>query len=431
MQRWKLTIPLMLALVTAPFALGGAGPVETDLQAMDGSDDAVPRVPDDLTGSARTMEIARVVGAAQLRALGEEPVSLAVPSYPSLADALASLAARHGSMLPLGDQIVLGLMDPVLDAALTDIVAAFLLLETEAQAAFSDLDMTAVRADPLSVQGTIRLARVVVAQELLLDAALSLKVVLATDVTRPIVAFNLPGMFVLDVKAACTDDVYMEDVRLIIDECGDDRYPNNAGGGSTAGNSGFCFTVPVIFAAALLDYDGDDVYGDGERSCGTIGGGFGGAGFLYDAAGIDVYNAGNADEIWSGNDGTNGGAVAGAGLLVDEAGDDLYTAGGWGTNGGGYPGARGLLDMAGDDHYAGSFDAVNGGGFGGAGALWDDAGDDHYLAWNSGVNGGALGGFGLLYDRMGTDVYRDDAGGAGVDITVVPKETNGAQVDDS
>jgi hypothetical protein len=432
MQRWKLTIPLMLALVTAPFALGGAGPTETALQATENSGAAIPRVPDDLSGDARTMEIVRVVGAAQLRALGEEPVHLSVPSYASLAEALATLAARHGSVLPLGDQVALGLMDPVLDAALTDVVAAFLLLETEAQAAFGSLDPAAVRADPASLQGTVRLARVVAAQELLLDAALSLKAVLATDVTRPLVALGLPGVFALDVKAACSDDLYVDDMALIIDECGDDRYLNNAGGASISVNDGWCGGHIAMAAAALLDHGGDDFYGNGARNCGTNGGGFGGAGFLYDEAGHDSYNAGEGLDSLGGNDGTNGGAVVGAGLLVDETGDDRYIAGGWGTNGGGYPGARALLlDNAGNDFYAGTYEAVNGGGLFGAGALWDDGGDDRYVAWQTGVNGGAAGGFGLLYDRIGTDVYSDDAGGSGVDITIVPKEVNGAQVDDS
>lgn len=423
----KIVIPLMLALMTTPLAFafddGGSPPAQSSY-----TDSAAhaPILPD-VSGVAAvvgTHERARAAVALltdwQIEMRQEpsgEPVRV---TYGSSAAALAALAARHGASGDPVPELPSLLAAPVLDAALARFVGDFLVFEAATVEAFGHLDGDAPR-DVLARQGAeLRLAPVMRAQESLFASALALQAALDATPVRPLDVLQVPGAYHLDLTGACNDDVYTENLPLIVDECGDDTYLNNAGGG------GFTALVePSLLAAALVDFDGHDRYTSG-RAAAVNGGGFGGAGFLYDAAGDDAYLTPKA------NDGVNGGGSVGSGFLVDAEGNDMYEAGGWGTNGGGYIGGRGLLaDMGGNDAYSGTHEAVNGGGGVGNGALWDDEGDDTYTASFIGVNGGAIGGSGLLYDRTGMDRYVDDVIGDVFDLTVVPKEVNGAQVDDA
>jgi hypothetical protein len=238
----------------------------------------------------------------------------------------------------------------------------------------------------------------------------------------------------------------------------------------------------------LIDAGGDDSYdgGVGRLSHGggvaTNGGAWGpGIGMLLDAG------EGQDDYIAHGH-GTNGGSTGpGLSLLVDGGGDDSYTATTVGTNGGGeFNGVGTLIDLSGDDLYEAGSSGSNGGGRGGHGLLYDASGDDRYVArlvgWHpdGGSNGGArtaeavlngryidLSGSGLLVDAAGDDYYEalgavgvngggrhstdpstrsgvaigalwdcggsdqyaDDQGGSGQDVTVLPKEDLGAQMD--
>jgi hypothetical protein len=303
------------------------------------------------------------------------PASLAVaPGAPS-GEALA-LLAQHG-LAPTPAQVhALGVLD---GSPAGPAVAGVL-------AAFAAFDSAARVAEP---------GAVLAAREALLEAVLGLR---ATIRQVGLQALG-PGLYAppaLALEFAGVDSVYAVDIALVLDAGGDDLYLNNAGGSNLANQQGcetFCDGAPRG-AGALADFAGADRYVSG-RGGGINGGGFLGAGFLVDFEGNDLYRAAN--------DATNGGGYVGVGLLLDVAGDDRFEAGGWGANGGGYPlGLGQLLDLEGDDAYTATFDAVNGGG---------------------------RGGFGLLRDEAGLDWYWDQEGGTGWDVTVVPKEVAGAQVD--
>ena len=271
----------------------------------------------------------------------------------------------------------------------------------------------------------------------------------------------------VSLSLTTTDDVYYDDFALLVDAGGADRYRNNAGGNNVRGlnpanvtcaTSSTSLVPQVNRAAALFDLDGDDAYqttGERSGSCGVNGGGYYGAGTLFDAAGSDVYTAGfSADRLTVfPTKGTNGGGYAGSGLLVDPDGDDTYETQDDGANGGvrvpqlpsvsltaghasgtlvdgggrdryiaGSRGVNGgasgagnaaLFDLQGVDQYRGGSDGVNGGAASepitgrAAGVLVDDGAEaDIYTAGARGVNGGAAEGEGLLVDRAGNDVYQ-------------------------
>ncbi len=219
---------------------------------------------------------------------------------------------------------------------------------------------------------------------------------------------------------------------LLVDVAGDDLYAprsTSANGGSAGG------------LGLLVDGSGRDVYsGD---TLGLNGGGFGGIGILVDGGGDDTYFAGP----WFGLAQNGGGAFGGAGALIDlGVGTDDYSGGSYGVNGGGaYTGVGLLVDEGGDDRYRAGDYGTNGGGFlGSNGLLRDAGGNDAYEAGRRGANGGAVSGAGcityptcvggiastgLLHDAGGRDRYADRDGGAGLDRTVLPKGTVGAQVD--
>lgn len=218
----------------------------------------------------------------------------------------------------------------------------------------------------------------------------------------------------------------------ILDANGNDLYSAGTDAVNGGGNLGGI--------GRIVDLGGDDSY-TLSGSTGN-GGSFAAIGFLYDVAGNDVYAA-----AFGG--GANGGSDGGVGLLVDGSGDDDYLVGrescrpvlcsfggGTGVNGGAAREALGfLLDLAGDDEYNTGQAAndrgtgANGAGVNAAGFLFDAKGNDTYISSRRGVNGGAILGLGLLLDLGGIDQYLDFEGGTGSDKTVVPKETNGAQVD--
>lgn len=239
---------------------------------------------------------------------------------------------------------------------------------------------------------------------------------------------------------------YAESTGFLFDGGGDDEYVGEEEGVNGGGKGG---------EGILIDASGDDRYlAEGHR--GINGGGmwgntfvlnpFGGegppgAGFLYDGGGDDLYSAGDFA--------VNGGAAfGGSGFLYDNGGDDAYLAGSHGANGGGSAGAGFLYDANGSDRYDAGSRGANGGGYLGVGRLVDRAGDDVYVAVDDGANGQGGGtvdvwipptapeptpvpvpGAGLLLDEGGRDEYEDLAGGTGIDRTVVPKGTVGAQID--
>ncbi|HEX2021119.1 MAG TPA: hypothetical protein VHH36_00275 [Candidatus Thermoplasmatota archaeon] len=346
--------------------------------------DALARPPaDDL---ARAVALAKIASRHQAETLGLawEPVEVVHHDSPSAA--LLALAKGAG-VAPTDAQIAqlraLDDLDPALRDALTRVVDAFL--------AFDD---AAAGAD---------LAPILPARNELLDAVVALRDALR-ETPRPASAASTIDMcpaFAIDL--AGTADAYQGDhCTLIVDAGGDDRYRNNAGG--AGGNDCPSLLGPRLewTAAAVVDLgDGIDEYGDpANPQCGANGGCFGGgAGFLLDGGGGDVYDT---DSF-----GTNGGGYGGcAGFLLDVGGDDTYDAGSWATNGGGSAGGLGaLLDLGGDDNYVAGGIGTHGGGAAGAGFLLDAGGHDVYVALDEGTNGGANLGSGFLLDALGNDEY--------------------------
>lgn len=281
------------------------------------------------------------------------------------------------------------------------------------------------------------------ARQHLVEAAAALEDAVRTNEIAAIEPIRMPPY--VAITFASENDTYTDSYRLQIDAGGDDTYLNNAGGSNLHPG---CSAVSGV-AAALVDLGGNDSY-VAHRPCGSNGGGFQGAGFLFDAAGDDVYEAGGR--------GVNGGGRLGAGFLLDVRGNDRYTSfndlftpHGEGAMGGASVGTGVLVDGAGNDSYGSGLEnmGVNGGSVGGAGFLFDAGGSDRYRTFGSGTNGGAVGaldvssgsagflldagtkadqylddwflgtngggawGVGFLLDEGGSDTYRSEHGWAG------------------
>ncbi len=363
------------ATVRANAALDAAGLARaiTDAQAgLLGS--ALPEAPAPAPGS--TASVLRIL---ELRGLGPSAASVA---------AIATLEAAP---------------EP-LRASLARLLADFAWYTEVTQSAVAGVDTDGLDLHDPPADLVFPLAPIMAAQNALLRDAADLRSVLADPAARLARDVVVPDAFALRLSGACNDDTYVDDLPFIADECGNDVFRNNAGGGHGIVCPSSLVDTNVMPAGALLDFGGDDSYESG-RSCGINGGGALGAGFLYDAAGNDRYVAGNDDfGTMRGNDGVNGGGVIGSAVLVDAEGNDVYEAGGWGTNGGGYPFSRALLldDGVGDDSFTATFDAVNGGGAAGIGTLCDMGGTDWYWEY--------------FEDATGYDVTRIPKGGAGAQL---------------
>lgn len=206
------------------------------------------------------------------------------------------------------------------------------------------------------------------------------------------------------------DNVYTEDVALIIDLGGDDKYFNHAGGGTLA----YPFQVAIDLAGNDLYLASDDF---------SQGAGFFGAGFLIDVQGDDRY---------LGQDYSQGAGLFGVGVLVDLAGDDEYQAGS-AVQGAAAFGVGLLAEGEGTDRYSARRYAQGLGFVKGYGALVEARGNDHYFAggtfgddrepgkayqslsqgfgygyrpWDTPI--GASGGVGILADAAGNDTYVAD-----------------------
>ena len=125
---------------------------------------------------------------------------------------------------------------------------------------------------------------------------------------------------------------------------------------------------------------------------------WGGAGFLWDAAGDDTYAAVQYAQ------GT--GLHFGVGVLSDGGGNDTYTAGGLAQGCGHDLGIGVCVETAGDDRYAAKGLASGASSGGGLGMFWDGGGADQYAM--SPVNN--LGCDGSLADRPGIAIHVDAGG---------------------
>jgi hypothetical protein len=357
--------------------------------------------------------------------------------HASPSEAAYALLARHGTAATPETVRALAQLDALpstLRDAVTRTIEAFLSFEDASTAAFAHADRAklqatqsladkAVRGESWTVEELlnpprldefgIRWSLIPPARDALLDAAIQLHDALiaqSPDQLDAVAPLDVPGVLHIDLTTA--ENVYAEDYALLIDAGGNDVYLNNAGGANGGDAYAYCPRVPLNVAAALLDFGGNDTFGDG-RNCGSNGGADMGAGFLLHAGGNATYTAGRL--------GVNGGGFAGAGFLIDAGQDASYVSlpqppflyGGQGANGGGDTGIGFLVDLAGNDTYQAGVDGVNGGGVIGAGMLLDGGGNDQYVAGTAGVNGGSeLAAAGFLLDAGGGN-NQFLAGGAG------------------
>lgn len=280
-----------------------------------------------------------------------------------------------------------------------------------------------LRPDPVHLEDPIDLVPVLQARGHLISTVAQLRSALAASPAGDVDPVAVPPA--LSINLQDTNDTYTTDFHVQIDAGGDDIYHNNAGGSSILPDDpppGVSEDPCLIFhlgepsvatpsAAALVDLEGDDTYGDANqtRDCGANGGGVIGSGFLLDAEGEDAYHAGFV--------GVNGGGgAAGTGFLLDAEGQEEYLAGGYGANGGAsgvfiptcanspvagacaspvIPSAGLLVDGGdADDTYAAGSLGVNGAGSMGHGFLFDGGGENTFHSvWGLASNGGAWGVF--------------------------------------
>jgi len=207
------------------------------------------------------------------------------------------------------------------------------------------------------------------------------------------------------------DDVHDEgdDVICVIDLGGNDTWLRGAS------------AVGKRAVSVCLDLAGDDRY-VGRKDL-SFGAALGGIAIQWDAAGNDIYDAGNA---------SLGAGILGVGVLVDEGGDDVYRCKDFGDGAGAF-GVGIAIDGGGNDlHHADMF----GQGFAstwGCGVLAELGGNDVYDAggvhsdaplhrdrtmslsqgFSIGMRPDASGGVGVLVDVAGNDRYSADIYGQG------------------
>lgn len=195
-----------------------------------------------------------------------------------------------------------------------------------------------------------------------------------------------------------SDDEYLEDYALSIDQGGDDFYLNNQG--SNMLDLKRSLTNPLA------------LYNEPARGCHMT--------YPDSVSGRILEEPGPNGERVASFDGPE--CVPVAGLLWDMAGNDTYgrmdppvfpdsqcskdpSVTRFTTIGAGVEGVSMLIDHGGDDTYLGSTGSMGAGHLGGVGLLEDGAGDDFYYAMRNGMGLGLLVGLGVLKDDAGDDVY--------------------------
>jgi len=204
-------------------------------------------------------------------------------------------------------------------------------------------------------------------------------------------------------------NTYLEDVALILDFGGNDKYFNHAGG-----------STRINPYSVVIDLSGDDIYSTAEDF--AQGAGFLGGGYLIDLEGNDRYTANNYAQ---------GAAAFGIGMLADLSGRDQYTAIA-ASQGAAIFGAGMLAEGKGGDHYFGNRFVQGLGYVQGFGAIVEAGGDDNYFAgglhedsrspgksyqslsqgFGYGIRpdpvAGASGGIGVIAEASGNDTYVAD-----------------------
>jgi hypothetical protein len=334
--------------------------------------------------------------AAVLAGLAPLPAAQAPVAGP-LTDELTALATDIGAPLDratVAEELDAAGLAPELDTALASLVAQLAACSGDtdtmlARTPHADLvsgaatpdpaDVAALRACAVSLRATVEAVRPV------------LSTATAEGPVRlwPLLAFS-PGD---------TDDEYLEDYALSIDQGGDDFYLNNQGSNmldlkrSLTNPAALRFgepargcemTYPDSVSGRILEEPGPN----GERvnsfdgpECVPI------AGLLWDMGGNDTY--GRLDPP----------------SFPDTQCSDEESVRRFTTIGSGVEGVSILIDDKGDDTYLGSTGSMGAGHLGGVGMLEDRDGDDFYFAMRNGMGLGLLVGLGILRDDAGNDRY--------------------------
>ena len=207
-------------------------------------------------------------------------------------------------------------------------------------------------------------------------------------------------------------NTYYDDVDIIIDLGGDDKYINASG-------VVYPYTMRTRF---IVDFSGNDNY-ETTDSFKISYGAINGVQFIYDMDGDDRYNSGNL---------SLGTSFIGFSQLIDESGNDVYTSGVM-SQGASFYGYGELKDIDGDDIYTAACFAQGFGFVKGTGVLIDSSGNDSYRAgmhfshsplleydylamsqgFGLGVRPRTCGGIGILADYKGNDTYNSSVFGQG------------------
>lgn len=312
---------------------------------------AVPALLDAAAGPGgpldRAVAAAGLAGDLQARLVGLPPLADAPLVLPVGPRAAAEAVLARWAVVAESEQVAaleaLDAADEPLRGAVTRFLAAYLAYDSATQAALDGADPAAISAALAWLQSQLPRASlpagtgdvlapmtdpppaldfrpVLAARGQLLDAAEELGAAYAaTSSASALPELVAPPALVLSWEGR--DNTYDERVAVLVDAGGDDLYRNNAGGSNL--RSPYCFimdppdvlvhvpetgttllvpgssaSVPSAGAAALVDLGGDDVYRP-VGACGSIGGGFHGAGFLLDAAGNDTYDHQIPSEVFN------------------------------------------------------------------------------------------------------------------------------------
>lgn len=350
--------------------------------------------PSPVSDAVATLTAGLPVEAATLAGLAPMPLATPQPAGPLL-DELMAVADRIGMGLDrttVSEQLSAAGLAPVAETALAALVAQLGVCAGDtdtmlARTPHEDLasgaaepdaaDLAALRGCAVSLRAGVEAAR----------PALSTATADGPLRIWPLLAFS-PGD---------TDDVYVEDFALSVDQGGDDTYLNNQG------SNQLDIKRSITNPAALR-------YGEPARGCRQT---------FPDSLSGRVLESPEGEQTPSFDLPE---CVPVAGLLWDMAGDDTYgrlesprfpdtlcstdpSVRRFTTIGAGVEGVSILVDDDGDDHYTGRTGTMGAGHLGGVGVLEDRSGNDSYLAIRNGMGLGLLGGIGILRDDAGDDIY--------------------------
>lgn len=392
MTSWVSRHRRIAVLSAASLFVGGA------IMASGGTAGAAPLpLPAPAAGAAGAVTDALPAEAAALAGFGSLP-AVEPPADLDLVDELMAVAESIGAPLDraaVSDEIRGGGLTPMQEGALAALVAQLGACAGDTNAMLArtphvDLVSGAATPDPADVAALRACAVTLRATVETLRPALTARAE-GNEPVRvwPLLAFS-PGE---------SDDEYLEDYALSVDQGGNDFYLNNQG--SNMLDLKRSLTNPLALR-----------FGEPARGCEMT--------YPDSVSGRILEHPGPNGERINSFDGPE--CVPVAGLLWDMGGDDTYgridppsfpdtqcskdpSVRRFTTIASGVEGVSILVDDKGNDTYLGSTGSMGAGHLGGVGVLEDGDGDDFYFAMRNGMGLGLLVGLGILRDDAGNDEY--------------------------